>query len=162
VTENEIGNRHDQESEEHAGTYPDSVPNEWARTLRVTVESDNHSDESATDHPTVSFPDVDTATAVFTDSTLALLRALNVHEPSIIRAADGWSTATRKTSMTNSASSLPTVSSSSSKRGTQNVRSSPMMRSSSTSLFHLIRRKTGLKNLLPPNHTSAFVSPSCS
>lgn len=68
-------------------TYPDPVPNEWARTLRVTVESDERSDESGTDHPTVSFPDVDTATAVFTDSTLALLRALNVHEPASIREA---------------------------------------------------------------------------
>jgi predicted transcriptional regulator len=68
-------------------TYPDSVPDEWARTLRVTVESDERSDESGTDHPTVSFPDVDTATAVFTDSTLALLRALNVHEPASIREA---------------------------------------------------------------------------
>jgi len=87
MTENEIKNGREPESEEHAGTYPDSVPDEWARTLRVTVESDKHSDESGTDHPTVSFPDVDTATAVFTDSTLALLRALNVHEPSSIREA---------------------------------------------------------------------------
>jgi predicted transcriptional regulator len=87
MTENDTENGREQESEEHAGMYPDSVPDEWARTLRVTVESDEHSDESGTDHPTVSFPDVDTATAVFTDSTLALLRALNVHEPSSIREA---------------------------------------------------------------------------
>lgn len=33
----------------------------------------------------ISFPDVDAATAVFTESTLALLRALNAHEPGSIR-----------------------------------------------------------------------------
>ena len=87
MTENDTENGREQESAEHAGTYPDSVPDEWAQTLRVTVESDEHSDESGTDHPTVSFPDVDTATAVFTDSTLALLRAVNVHEPASIRKA---------------------------------------------------------------------------
>jgi predicted transcriptional regulator len=87
MTENETENGREQESAEHAGTYPDSVPDEWAQTLRVTVESDGESDESATDHPTVSFPDVDTATAVFTDSTLTLLRVLNVHEPASIREA---------------------------------------------------------------------------
>ncbi|WP_273837078.1 helix-turn-helix domain-containing protein [Halococcus sp. PRR34] len=87
MTENDTENGREQESKEHAGTYPDSVPEEWARTLRVTVESDEQSDESGTDHPTLSFPDVDTATAVFTDSTLGLLRALNVHEPSSIREA---------------------------------------------------------------------------
>ncbi|GAA0471118.1 helix-turn-helix domain-containing protein (plasmid) [Halococcus dombrowskii] len=87
MTENDTENGREQESKEHAGTYPDSVPDEWARTLRVTVESDEQSDEGGTDHPTLSFPDVDTATAVFTDSTLALLRALNVHEPASIREA---------------------------------------------------------------------------
>jgi predicted transcriptional regulator len=87
MTESDTENGREQESAEHAGTYPDSVPDEWARTLRVTVESDEQSDESGTDHPTLSFPDVDTATAVFTDSTLALLRALNVHEPGSIREA---------------------------------------------------------------------------
>ena len=87
MTENDTENEREQESKEHAGTYPDSVPDEWARTLRVTVESDEQSDEEGTDHPTLSFPDVDTATAVFTDSTLALLRALNVHEPASIREA---------------------------------------------------------------------------
>ena len=87
MSENDTENERDQESAEHPGTYPESVPDEWARTLRVTVESDEHSDESGTEYPTVSFPDVDTATAVFTDSTLALLRALNVHEPSSIREA---------------------------------------------------------------------------
>jgi predicted transcriptional regulator len=87
MTENDIKNGHERETEEHAGTYPDSVPGEWAQTLRVTVESDERSDESGTDHPTLSFPNVDTATAVFTDSTLALMRALNVHEPASIREA---------------------------------------------------------------------------
>jgi len=87
MTENDTENRREQESAEHAGTYPDSVPDEWARTLRVTVESDEQSDENGTDYPTLSFPDVDTATAVFTDSTLALLRALNVNEPASIREA---------------------------------------------------------------------------
>lgn len=87
MSENDTENERDQESAEHPGTYPDSVPDEWARTLRVTVESDEYSDESSTNHPTVSFPDVDTATAVFTDSTLTLLRALNVHEPASIREA---------------------------------------------------------------------------
>jgi|GEM_PF-997236 predicted transcriptional regulator len=87
MTENDTKNGREQESEEHAESYPDSVPDEWARTLRVTVGSDEQSDESGTDHPTLSFPDVDTATAVFTDSTLALLRALNVHEPASIREA---------------------------------------------------------------------------
>ena len=87
MTNNETENGREQDSDEHAGTYPDSVPDEWARTLRVTVESDERSDESGTDHPTISFPDVDTATAVFTDSTLKLLRALNVHEPASIREA---------------------------------------------------------------------------
>jgi len=87
MTENDTKNGREQESEEHDESYPDSVPDEWARTLRVTVGSDEQSDESGTDHPTLSFPDVDTATAVFTDSTLALLRALNVHEPASIREA---------------------------------------------------------------------------
>jgi predicted transcriptional regulator len=87
MTENDTENGHEQESKEHGGTYPDSVPDEWARTLRVTVESEEQRDESETDHPTLSFPDVDTATAVFTDSTLALLRALNVYEPASIREA---------------------------------------------------------------------------
>jgi len=87
MTENDIKNGHERETEEHAETYPDSVPGEWAQTLRVTVESDERSDESGTDHPTLSFPNVDTATAVFTDSTLALMRALNVHEPASIREA---------------------------------------------------------------------------
>lgn len=87
MTENNTENGREQESAEHAGTYPDSVSEEWARTLRVTVESEEQRDESGTDHPTLSFPDVDTATAVFTDSTLALLRALNVHEPASIREA---------------------------------------------------------------------------
>ena len=88
MTENDTNdNEYKTESEEHAGTYPDSVSEEWARTLRVTVESDEGSDETETSHPTISFPDVDTATAVFTDSTLALLRALNVHEPASIREA---------------------------------------------------------------------------
>ena len=87
MTENDTEDGREQESKEHAGTYPDSVPDEWARTLRVTVESDEQSDEDGTEHPTLSFPNVDTATAVFTDSTLALLRALNVHEPASIREA---------------------------------------------------------------------------
>ena len=87
MTENDSENGHEEESAEHAGTYPDSVPDEWARTLRVTVESDERSEGSDTPHPTISFPDVDAATAVFTDSTLALLRALNVHEPASIREA---------------------------------------------------------------------------
>ncbi|EMA54685.1 HVO_A0114 family putative DNA-binding protein [Halococcus salifodinae] len=87
MTENDTENGREQESAEHAGSYPDSVPDEWARTLRVTVESEEQSDESSTDYPTLSFPDVDTAAAVFTDSTLALLRALNVHEPASIREA---------------------------------------------------------------------------
>jgi predicted transcriptional regulator len=85
MTENDTDNGHEQDSDEHAGTYPDSVPDEWARTLRVTIDADERNDESGTTHPTISFPDVDTATAVFTDSTLALLRALNVHEPTSIR-----------------------------------------------------------------------------
>jgi len=87
MTENDTESGREQDSAEHAGTYPDTVSDEWARTLRVTVESDEQSDESGTDHPTLSFPDVDTATAVFTDSTLGLLRALNVHEPASIREA---------------------------------------------------------------------------
>ena len=85
MTDNDTENEHAQDSDEHAGTYPDSVPDEWARTLRVTIESDERSDEDETPNPTISFPDVDTAMAVFTDSTLALLRALNVHEPASIR-----------------------------------------------------------------------------
>ena len=87
MTENNTENERGQDSNEHAGTYPDSVPDEWARTLRVTIESDERSDEDGTPNPTIAFPDVDTATAVFTDSTLALLRALNVHEPASIREA---------------------------------------------------------------------------
>ena len=87
MTENDTENGHEEESAEHAGTYPESVPDKWARTLRVTVESDERSEESDTPHPTISFPDVDAATAVFTDSTLALLRTLNVHEPASIREA---------------------------------------------------------------------------
>ncbi|WP_435079155.1 transcriptional regulator [Halococcus sp. AFM35] len=87
MTENNTENEPDRASDEHAGTYPDSVSDEWARTLRVTIDSDNRSDESGTPNPTISFPDVDTATAVFTDSTLALLRALNIHEPASIREA---------------------------------------------------------------------------
>ncbi|WP_049996620.1 HVO_A0114 family putative DNA-binding protein [Halococcus sediminicola] len=87
MTENDTDDEHMTESEEHAGTYPDSVTEEWARTLRVTVESDERSDETETSHPTISFPDVDTVTGVFTDSTLALLRALNMHKPASIREA---------------------------------------------------------------------------
>ena len=87
MIENDTENGHEQESAEHAGTYPYSVPDEWTRTLRVTVESEEQRDESDTDHPTLSFSDVGTATAVFTGSTLALLRALNVHEPASIREA---------------------------------------------------------------------------
>lgn len=84
MTDNDTENGCEQ-SDEHAGTYPDSVPDEWTRTLRVTVESDERSNETETAHPTISFPDVDAAAAVFTDSTLALLQALNVHEPASIR-----------------------------------------------------------------------------
>ncbi|RJT07809.1 transcriptional regulator [Halococcus sp. IIIV-5B] len=80
-------NDHETENEEHAGTYPDSVSEEWSRTLRVTIESDEWDDETETSHPTISFPDLDTATSVFTDSTLTLLQALNVHEPASIREA---------------------------------------------------------------------------
>ena len=87
MSENDTENGRHQENAEHAGTYPDSVPDEWARTLRITVESDERSEESDTPHPTISFPNVDAATAVFTDSTLALLRTLNVHEPASIREA---------------------------------------------------------------------------
>jgi predicted transcriptional regulator len=85
MTENETENGREQDSDEHTGTYPNSVPDEWARTLRVTIDADERSDEHGTDHPTISFPDVDAATAVFTDSTLALLQALNVHDPASIR-----------------------------------------------------------------------------
>lgn len=87
MTENDTENEPGRASDEHAGTYPDSVSDEWTRTLRVTIDSDNRSDEGGTPNPTISFPDVDTATAVFTDSTLALLRALNIHEPASIREA---------------------------------------------------------------------------
>ena len=62
--------------------------------------------------------------------------------------------------MTSSASSLPMVLSSSSKKGTQNGRSSPTMRSSSTLPSHSIQRKRGLTNLLLPNRTFVFFSQS--
>lgn len=74
--------------ETHDTTTPENVPDEWARTLRVTVEPEPDFDPNEDSKPpTIVFPDTTTAFSVFNDSTFGLLQAIRAEEPASISAA---------------------------------------------------------------------------
>lgn len=43
-------------TDEHAGTCPGAGPNDWARTLRVAVDSDDRTENQGVTRPAIVFP----------------------------------------------------------------------------------------------------------
>lgn len=76
-------------NEHHRTQTPESVSDEWARTLRVTVAStDADADADQTSNsPTIEMRDTDHALSVFNASTLELLAAIRAHSPESITEA---------------------------------------------------------------------------
>lgn len=74
--------------ETHTTKTPENVSDEWARTLRVTVEPEPGFDpDGDSKPPTLVFPDTTTAFSVFNDSTFELLQAIRAEKPASISAA---------------------------------------------------------------------------
>lgn len=74
-------------NEHHRTRTPDTVSDEWARTLRVTVAGTSPDDNREPDSPTIEMRDTDHALSVFNASTLELLAAIRAHSPESIAEA---------------------------------------------------------------------------